>query len=167
MLMNRRSSPVSSTRRSFSPGNWRSRSATTSSTVPPFAETSALPFVTWRSGVGIRTVTGIVVSLSARLVLEVGQRAIEGRERGLDLDVRVEAVVERVGRLEPIAGDGDDHGLVTRDHAGLDQLLGGGHRHTARRLGEDALRPRQQQHALDDLLVRGVLAEAARLLRHL
>src|SRR6267142_5752192 len=107
MLMNRRSSPVSSTRRSFSPGNWRSRSATTSSTVPPLAETSALPFVTWRSGVGMRTVTGIVVSLSARLILEIGERAIEGRERGLDLHVGFEPLVERVRRLEAVPGDAD------------------------------------------------------------
>src|SRR5260370_12938457 len=131
MLMNRRSSPVSSSRRSFTPGTWRLRSGTTSSTVPPLAETSALPFVTWRSGVGIRTVTGIVVSLSARLVLEVGQRAIEGRERGLDLDVRVEAVVERVGRLEAIAGGGDDHRPGSGDHADLHQLRGGGPPHPA------------------------------------
>src|SRR5207247_2039614 len=56
----------------FSPWHSSSRSSTTSSTVPPFAETSALPFVTWRSGVGIRTVTGIVVSLSIRSPRTVG-----------------------------------------------------------------------------------------------
>src|SRR5437879_2464264 len=143
MLMKRRSSPLSSTSRSLSPGNWRSRSATTSSTVPPLADTSALPFVTWRSGVGMRTVTGIVVSLSARLVLEIGQRAIEGGQRGLDLHVRLQPLVERVGRLEPVAGDADDHRLAARDHARLDQLLGDGHRDAARRLGKDA---RSEEH---------------------
>src|ERR671936_338793 len=72
MLMKRRSSPLSSTSRSLRPGNWRSRSATTSSTVVPLAETSALPFVTWRSGVGMRTVTGIVVSFVFRSPRTVG-----------------------------------------------------------------------------------------------
>src|SRR5512132_2245199 len=159
MLMNRRSSPDSSTRRSFMPGNWRSRSATTSSTVSPLAWTSALPLVTWRSGVGMRTVTGIVVSLSARLIFEVGQGPVEGGERGLDLHVRLEPLVERVGRLEAVARDGDHHRLVARDDAGLDELLGRRHRHAACGLREDALGARQQQHALDDLLVGGVLAE--------
>src|SRR5882724_3198821 len=65
MLTKRRSSPVSSTRRSRSPGNWRSRSPISASTVSPLACTSALPLVTARIGVGIRTVTGIAVSLSA------------------------------------------------------------------------------------------------------
>src|SRR5215813_7195878 len=185
MLMKRRSSPLSSTSRSRRPGNWRSRSATTSSTVPAFACTSALPFVTCRSGVGIRTVTGILVSFSlffrsprtvgpqphdvlrlalpfsTHLILEISQRAVERREGRLDLDVRLEPIVERVRGLEPVAGDADDHGLVTRDDTRLDELLRRGDGHAAGCLGENAFRPRQQQHALDDLRVRGVLAEAA------
>src|SRR5215468_6986023 len=122
MLMKRRSSPLSSTSRSLRPGNWRSRSATTSSTVPAFACTSALPFVTCRSGVGIRTVTGMLVSFSARLALEIGKRAIERGQRGLDAHMGVEPVVERVGRLEAVARDADHHGFVARDDARLDEL---------------------------------------------
>src|SRR5215470_17613329 len=192
MLMKRRSSPLSSTNRSLRPGNWRSRSATTSSTVPAFVCTSALPFVTCRSGVGIRTVTGILVSfvfrsprtvgpqpheiqrphclllslaVSFRLVLEVGERAIERRQRRFDLHVGLEPIVERIRRLEAIAGDAHHHRLVARDHTCLDELFRGGERHTAGRLGEDPFCPRQQQHGFDDFGVGGVLAEAARLLR--
>src|SRR5688572_4763213 len=59
MLMKRRRVPVSSTSRSFMPGNCRSRSARTWSTESPLASTCALPFVTDRSGVGMRTITGM------------------------------------------------------------------------------------------------------------
>src|SRR5712691_9752437 len=166
MLMKRLSSPDSSTSRSFSPGNWRSRSSTSPSTEAAFAWTSFWPLVSDRSGVGILTSTGIAFLLG-RLGLEVGESLVEGRERGLDLHVGLEPPVERVRRLEPVAGDADDDGLVARDHARLDELLRRGDRHTARRLGEDALRPREQEHPFDDLLVGRVLAVAARLLRRL
>src|SRR5438132_967838 len=175
MLMKRRSSPLSSTSRSLSPGNWRSRSATTSSTVPPLADTSALPFVTWRSGVGMRTVTGIVVSLSARLVLEIGQRAIEGGQRGLDLHVRLRGVhlrlhgaVDQAERLELLEGlpDLGDQGAARAGHNNMlrcppAQLLGD---LVAERLGAfRVVRPEVHVHERPAVLVSDLRAEAVHL----
>src|SRR2546425_10493028 len=124
--------------RSFSPGNWRSRSSTRPSTVWPLAWISALPFVSERSGVGIRTSTGMRVPPTPR-GLEGGQRAVEGRQRRLDVHVGFEATGERVRRLEAVAGDADDDRLGPLDDPGLDELPRRGDRDAARGLGEDEI----------------------------
>src|SRR5215831_13411235 len=108
-----------------------------------------------------------VTFLLRRVGLEIGQRAVEGRQRRLDLHVRVQAILQRVRRLEAVAGDADHDRLVTRNDAALDQLLGRRDGHAAGGLREDALGARQEQHALDDLLVGRVLAGTARFLGHL
>src|SRR5262245_4606355 len=64
MLTKRRIAPLSSTMRSRSPGNWRSRSVITSPMVLASACTSEAPLVIALRGVGMRTTMAISISLS-------------------------------------------------------------------------------------------------------
>src|SRR5207245_11275019 len=57
-------------------------------------------------------------ALPISLRLQNGQGPIERRQRRTDLHVRLQTVVERVGCLEPVAGDADDDRLISRDDAG-------------------------------------------------
>src|SRR5262245_27766542 len=59
-MFTKRRTPLSSSRRSLSPGNWPSSASMISRTVPAEAGTSSLPCVSVRSGVGMRTVTVMI-----------------------------------------------------------------------------------------------------------
>src|SRR5262245_34751327 len=63
-MFTKRRTPFSSSRRSFMPGCFFSRFSMTCDTVPPSIETCSSPAVRVRSGVGMRTVTGMGCFLS-------------------------------------------------------------------------------------------------------
>src|SRR5438874_8725187 len=88
-------------------------------------------------------------------LLEVGEPGRDAKRLG-------DAVEHRLERLVAVAGDGHDDRFVARDAALLDQLLGHRHGGAAGRLREDALGPREETDALDDLLVGDRLTPAAR-----
>src|SRR5438270_713380 len=74
------------------------------------------------------------------------------------------SLAERVQRLEAIARDVGNHHLVWIDLAGEHQLLQHADGHAAGRFGEDALGPRQQPNAFDDLWILDCFECAAGLL---
>src|SRR5262245_60742498 len=164
MLRNFRKSPVSSKRRSRSPGYWRSRSSTSSPTSLPLAYTSPTPPVCRRSGVGIRTSTGILgSSLPRGHRLELGQHGLDRGEARAHAQRPGYTTLQGFDGLQTAARDADYNRLVAADAALCDELPRGGEGHAARRLREDSLRPGQELHRLDDLLVRRVRGPAARL----
>src|SRR5215510_15548298 len=135
MLMKRRSDPSSSQSRSLKPGNCRSRSSITAPTLPPSARTLLAPPATRCSGVGTRTVTLIGLHPHKGAL---APDALERLERRLDRDRRHDFVDDRLLRLEAIAGDVGDDGLVAADRTLLDQFPQDRDRHPAGGLGEDA-----------------------------
>src|SRR5207247_4769537 len=68
---------------------------------------------------------------------------------------------ERVGGLEPVAGDHQYDRLVARDASGGDELPRRGHGDAAGRLGEDPFVLGQEPDPVDELRVGHVLREAA------
>src|SRR6185436_678835 len=142
MLMNFRKSPVSSQRRSRSPGYWRSRSSTSSPTSLPLAYTSPTPPVCRRSGVGMRTSTGILgSSLTRGDRLEIGQHGLDGGEARAHAQRLGYTILQGFDGLETAARDADDDWLVAADAALCDELPRGGEGHASRRLREDSLGP--------------------------
>src|SRR5215218_2128188 len=145
----RRSSPCSSNSRSRNPGCVLSRPSSTVASEPPSAVTSALPAESSRSCVGMRTVTAINSLLDG-----VGrERLVEGVERGRDDGSRTDAGLDRVERLEPVAGDVGDDALVGSYDALSREALERRDGHASRGLGEDALGAREELHRVDDLVV--------------
>ena len=89
------------------------------------------------------------------------QRVAHGPARRRDRGGRADLPGHGVEGLEAVPGD-QQHRLGVRvDPARLDELLRRGHGDAARRLGEHALRPRQQADALHDLGVADVADRAA------
>src|SRR6185295_4467900 len=144
MLMNFRKSPVSSQRRSRSPGYWRSRSSTSSPRSLPLAYTSPAPPVCRRSGVGMRTSTGILgSSLTRGDRLEIGQQGRDGGEARAHTQRLGHTILQGFDGLETAARDTDYDRLVAADAAFRNELPGGGEGHASRRLREDSFRPGQ------------------------
>src|SRR5690242_3920591 len=153
-LTKRRSSPASSNNRSWNPACFASRSLSTSATVAPSALISALPPDSSRSCVGMRTVTAINSLLVGSLADRVGrERLVEGVERWGDHRGGSDGRLDRVERLEPVAGDVGDHTLVGPDDPLGREPLQRGDGDAAGGLGEDALGAGEQLHRVDDLVV--------------
>src|SRR4029453_14639418 len=121
MLMNFRKSPVSSQRRSRSPGYWRSRSSTSAPTSLPLAYPSPAPPVCRRSGVGMRTSTGILGSSLARGDrLEIGQHGLDSGEARAH--AQRHTILQGFDGLETAARDADYDRLIAADAAFRDEL---------------------------------------------
>src|SRR5204862_5011984 len=82
---------------------------------------------------------------------------VEGTGEGVDgrgdRGRRAHRAGERLQRLQAVAGDVGHDALVGADDALLGELLQGGDRDTTGRLGEDPLRPGEELHPVDDLVV--------------
>src|SRR5579871_2274263 len=149
MLTNRRRFPASSVRRAPRPGYCRSRSPISEAIVPAAPITVSCSFASLRSGVGISTVTGMVVSFVVRRSnggdeLFGAERRVERCQVRLDVGGTTHLAGDRLLRLEAVAGDGEHDEVVLREAALLDELPRDGDRDATRRLGEDALGPAQQ-----------------------
>ena len=152
----RRSSPVSSKRRSAKPGCAASSAfERLGDGAAPRPATSDAPPERLRSCVGMRTVT----PSAGHGLLDV-ERGVERVERRRDRRGRAARRRDRLERLQPVAGDVDDDALVGADHAVGRELLQRRDRHAARGLGEDPLGAGEQPHPVDDLVV-GDRREAA------
>src|SRR5271169_6865135 len=126
MLTKRRTRPSSSQRRSLMPLNRRSRSLTTAPTVAPAAPTSSAPPVKRRSGVGMRTRTGIadpperwcrslVPCRAAGLRRERVVEGVELLQSSVDDERAGDAGADRFQRLVAVAGDADHDRLMARN----------------------------------------------------
>src|SRR4051794_20517387 len=111
---------------------WAYSAASTSPTVAPSAWAEGAPPTASRSWVGSLTVTAMSGHRPGAC-----ERLVERVERRGDLR-HLEALADRVERLQPVAGDVGDHALVGVDVAARGEL--GQHRggHAAGGLGEDA-----------------------------
>ena len=124
------------------PGCAASRPSSTSATVPPSALTSASPPESSRSWVGMRTVTAMTHFSSWSGGNASWNASSVGGDHGRGADGRL----DRVERLEAVAGDVGDDALVGPDDALGGEPLQRRDGDAARGLGEDALGAGEQLH---------------------
>src|ERR1700690_1549747 len=115
MFTNRRNSPRSSHSRSFRPGYCFSRSSTISLMFAPVTWTVSLSFVTFRNGVGIRTLTAIIVVLRFLLMFLVFQQGRKLRQARLDDPRLATFAANGFLRFQPVSRDAQHQGLVPLD----------------------------------------------------
>src|SRR5262245_40051736 len=114
--------------RSLMPGNCVSRLAINAPMVAPLAVTSSFPWVSLRSGVGMRMVA---MSRSPLSVLSLPQVVEVGKPRADQLRLG-QLTDQRVLRLHAVTGHADDDGaIVLADVPALDQTQRRAQRHAA------------------------------------
>src|ERR1017187_10012759 len=176
------------------PGKRVCNSTIASPMVAALTSTSSSLLVNLRSGVGIRTFFGIIKNglldcWSNRLMeasinpaihsssnptwfscihlFFMRQQRLEFAQAGLDFARFAYMAGHGVERLQSVAGDAKDRGIISRNFARRNEFLRHTHGHTAGRLGKNAFRLRQQLDGVADLVAGHAVSRCAGVIHHL
>src|SRR2546425_4027899 len=150
MLMKRLSEPLSSQMLARKPGYFESRLLSTSCTVAASTSTDSAPFVNFRSGAGMTTLSDMI---------NTSQCFFECRELGFNGLKSFQR--QGIQRFEAVAGDGQYSEVAGFDAALLKEFLCNGDSHPASCLRKYSFCLGEQLDAFDDFRIRGILRPAA------
>src|ERR1041385_36090 len=133
--------------RSWMPGKRDCNSAMASPMVRALTSTSSSLLVSLRSGVGMRTLVAIKISSGVHRTNFICHQRFELAQARPDFARLANVAIDRVERLQSIAGDAEHGGIIRRNFTGRNELFGDAHGDAARRLGENAFGLREQPDA--------------------